>query len=68
MNRWDLMALFRRLTGGPVPGDQGNKYKSQGYLIPEMGPKIAEGKGMEEYEQTRSKLMSQNRAGCPFRI
>jgi hypothetical protein len=43
-------------------------FQPEGYLIPEMGPKIAEGKGLEEQDESVKRLMNQNRGGCPFRL
>jgi hypothetical protein len=62
-NRYGLQAWLKWLAGNPTPGAT---FKPQGYLIPEVGPKALEGKGMKEYEQTMEKLMAAGRGGCPF--
>jgi len=64
-NRWGFQAWAKWLVGKPIPG---NAYKPQGYLIPEVGPKSLEGKGMKEFELTKDKLMSDGRGGCPFSV
>ena len=51
------------LNGRPTPSDA---FKPQGYLIPEVGPKVLEGKGMAEFEEEKAKLMAAGRGGCPF--
>jgi hypothetical protein len=67
-NNWKsrntLQSWIKWLTGKPIP--DGKNYKSEGYLIPEIGPKSLNGKGMKEFEATKVKLNEQNRGGCPF--
>jgi len=36
--RWGLAALFTRMIGRKLPGDDGNKYNPEGYSISEIGP------------------------------
>jgi hypothetical protein len=62
-NLWGPFALFKRLTGKPIPG---SKYRPEGYLIPEIGPKVVQGKGQKEHDEVFNKLMSRDRASCPF--
>jgi hypothetical protein len=62
-NLWGPFTLFKRLTGKPIPGP---KYCPEGYLIPEIGPKIVQGKGLKEHDEMLKILMSQDRASCPF--
>ena len=59
-------AWIRWMTGRPCPG--GQKYKSQGYHMYEVGPTEMDGKGMNAYEETRQKLFTQGRGACPFRF
>jgi hypothetical protein len=62
-NLWGPYALFKRLTNRPIPDA---KYSPNGYTIPEIGPKIAQGKGQKEHDMVFTKLMGENRGGCPF--
>lgn len=57
-------AWIRWAAGRPYP--EGQKYKSQGYHIHEVGPSKMDGKGMDAYEATRQKLFAQSRGACPF--
>lgn len=57
-------AWIRWMAGRPYPG--GQKYKSQGYHMYEVGPTQMDGKGMDAYEETRQKLFAQGRGACPF--
>ncbi|KAH9843354.1 NAD(P)-binding protein [Teratosphaeria destructans] len=54
----------KRIVGGAVPGDEGDKYCPHGYKIAELGPQNLCGKGDVEMDQTRRRLAS----GCPFRL
>jgi hypothetical protein len=62
-NRYGFQAWFKWFAGKPIPGA---KYKSEGYLIPQVGPKAMEGRGIKEFELTRDQLMKAERSGCPF--
>ncbi|TID21333.1 hypothetical protein E6O75_ATG04728 [Venturia nashicola] len=62
-NRWGPQAWFKWIGGKPIPGAL---YKPQGYLIHEVGPKSQEGRGLEEFEEGKEKLMREARGGCPF--
>lgn len=62
-NRYGPQAWFKWIAGNPTPGAE---FKPHGYLIPEVGPKGLEGKGMKEYHETVDKLMAAGRGGCPF--
>ena len=55
-----------RLLGRKLPGDDGNKYAPEGYTFTEIGPEALKGKGIEEMEETRTRLTHQRRGGCPF--
>lgn len=63
LTRNSPMAWFRWAIGGPYP--DGKNYKPEGYKIFELGPQKLEGKGVEECEATRDRLMNEVR-GCPF--
>ena len=64
--RYGLKALFLRLVGGVLPGDNGTTYLPHGYIIPEIGPDALRGKGNHEMEQSRQRLSRNDRVGCPF--
>ena len=64
--RWGLKALLLRATGGAIPGNDGDKYLPQGYIIAEVGPDALRGKGESEMQVTREKLMRLKKIGCPF--
>ncbi|KAL1624019.1 hypothetical protein SLS56_008001 [Neofusicoccum ribis] len=65
-NRWALKSWLKWLIGKPYPGSAG--FKSEGYVIEEIGPKNLEGKGKEYSTQTKERLMAQGRGGCPFAV
>jgi hypothetical protein len=62
-NRYGFQAWFKWFAGKPFPGAE---YKPEGYLIPQVGPRSMEGRGMKEFEVTKDKLMKAERSGCPF--
>ncbi|KAL9020691.1 MAG: hypothetical protein Q9185_002139 [Variospora sp. 1 TL-2023] len=66
LRRWGPEAWASRLQGLPVPGDEGEKYHSRGYKIPEIGPRIAAGKGTEKARETVARLQETRTGGCPF--
>lgn len=47
-----------------MPGD--SKYYPEGFLSSEVGPIALMGKGHDEMEVTRERLVRANRGGCPF--
>ncbi|KAF2667636.1 hypothetical protein BT63DRAFT_426487 [Microthyrium microscopicum] len=63
--RNDLTAWVKWMMGNPIPDKQ---FASDGYLIPEVGPKHAFGKGLKEQEIEEEKLRKMKRGGCPFAI
>lgn len=63
-SRWGPAAIYSRLIGGRLPGDEGTKYHPDGYLIPEVGPDSQRGKGKEYMDMTKERV-SQAR-GCPM--
>ncbi|KAK6542646.1 hypothetical protein TWF694_006589 [Orbilia ellipsospora] len=64
-NRWGYMGLPTRILGGPVPGDDNDKYYSKGYKIHEVGPIGLEESGTKYMEENREKVR-QFTGGCPF--
>ena len=66
LGRWGPGAIVKRIFGGVLPGDEGDKYVPQGYRLAEIGPAYLKGKGFQEMEQTRIKLRANPRQGCPF--
>jgi len=64
--RWGPRAWMTRLLGRKLPGDDGNKYAPEGYIFTEIGPQALKGKGVEEMDETRTRLTNQRRGGCPF--
>lgn len=66
-SRWGPGALWTRLLGGVLPGDEGSKYAPEGYRLTELGPKSAAGKGIAEMDATRVKLQTMKRS-CPFGV
>ncbi|KAK2858369.1 hypothetical protein FQN49_004800 [Arthroderma sp. PD_2] len=65
-NRWGPEALYSRLLGRPVPGDEGDKYFPNGFNPPDVGPKRFLGKGKEYLEQTKKRLQVERTGQCPF--
>ncbi|KAH9883348.1 hypothetical protein F4778DRAFT_46998 [Xylariomycetidae sp. FL2044] len=63
-SRWGFEAFTTRLYGGVLPGDEGTKYRPEGYTISELGPAALAGKGVREMNITRTKLSK--RRGCPI--
>lgn len=47
-SRWGLDALFTRLAGGKLPGDDGAKWMPNGFIFEEIGPQKTMGKGVDE--------------------
>lgn len=64
--RWGPRALRKRLLGGLLPGDDGDKYRPGGYLISELGPENLEESGRASMAETVKTLEKQDRGGCPF--
>jgi hypothetical protein len=63
-NRNSLQVWIKWMSGGPIPN--GKDFSPEGYLISEIGPRSLVGKGKKEFEDTRAKLTSEQRGGCPF--
>ena len=64
--RWGPWAWLARLLGYKLPGDDGNKFEPEGYLIHEVGPANLKGRGIIEMKGTEARLSHQGIGGCPF--
>jgi hypothetical protein len=64
-NRWlSPLAWIKWARGLPIPHPD---FKSEGYLIPEIGPRVANGKGIKEQKEGEERLRAMRKgAGCPF--
>ncbi|KAL4936640.1 hypothetical protein BDV06DRAFT_233243 [Aspergillus oleicola] len=65
-NRWGPGAWYTWALGRPLPGDEGDKYHPDGYLISDVGPKYFEGKGRKVQVEGEEKLRGTRTGGCPF--
>lgn len=66
-NRYGAPSWPSRLFGSPLPGDQGGKYRPEGYLLEEIGPEQMEGKGKEWMEKDREWARGRlSESACPF--
>ena len=54
------------MMGLPIPGDDGNKYRPNGYKIPEVGPESMRGKGGEYRKASHERLIGERMKGCLF--
>lgn len=54
------------MLGGPLPGDEGEKFRPQGYHIHDVGPDSMQGKGLEAVNMTKERIMKRNSGRCPF--
>lgn len=63
-SRWGPSALYTRLIGGYLPGDQGSKFHPEGYTIPELGPESQRCKGQEYMCLERQRI--EKSRGCPM--
>lgn len=62
---WGPRAMFVRLLGGYVPGEE--RFKPQGYSPKTIGPDPQEGKGLNDMEETVNCLRASGAmAQCPF--
>ena len=64
--QWSVQACIYRVLGKPLPGDEGDRYCPQGYLIGEVGPNHQVGKGSDDMKRIAEDLKKGNRGGCPF--
>lgn len=58
--------MTRFLPNGVLPGDDGDRYASEGYHIEKIGPRAMLGKGMKAMEVNKIKLEAERTGGCPF--
>jgi hypothetical protein len=59
--RWKLTSWVLWLAGGVIPGDEGDRYRPQGYCIAKIGPDALEDKGHEEMAKTRETICMRRR-------
>ncbi|KAL8692432.1 MAG: hypothetical protein Q9218_002532 [Villophora microphyllina] len=64
--RWGPGALVSRLLRIPLPGDEGDKYRPQGYRLADVGPDRMLGKGADIVRETVGELRKTRTGGCPF--
>jgi hypothetical protein len=64
--RWGSRAWITRLLGRKLPGDDGNKYSPEGYLISEVGPRSLVGSGKPEMRTDFERIQGAKSGGCPF--
>ncbi|CRG91812.1 hypothetical protein PISL3812_08866 [Talaromyces islandicus] len=65
-NRWGPASWLKRLSGLPLPGDEGDKFHPGGYQTASIGPRYFEGKGISQMEETKAILRKGRTGGCPF--
>lgn len=66
LNRWGPDAWLQRIFGGPLPGDDDDRFIPQGYRFEEVGPKSVQNKGLDETTAWEQKLSAERPVGCPF--
>lgn len=64
--RWGAKAWVTWMMGRKLPGDDGNRYNPEGYLISEVGPVRLASSGAKEMEVDLIRLRQANPGGCPF--
>jgi len=64
--RWGLRAWASRLLRRKVPGDDGNKYLPEGYMVKELGPNSVVGKGQEFMDEDLIRIRELGGGSCPF--
>lgn len=63
--RWNLKSWVLWLTGGYIPSKYLPEYRPEGYRIADLGPVSLEGKGIDEMQGAKQKIMTRF-PGCPF--
>lgn len=63
-SRWGPAALYSRMIGGKLPGDEGCKYYPDGYVISEVGPDAQRGKGKDFMDLQKERIAKAR--GCPM--
>jgi hypothetical protein len=69
MNRLGPSAWRKWLKGVTLPGDHGEKYSPQGFLVDDLGPSGLRGFGKEKMEAEKNKLTHEKvleKGRCPF--
>ncbi|CAF9940553.1 MAG: hypothetical protein ALECFALPRED_008712 [Alectoria fallacina] len=66
LKRFEPRAWKNWIMGLPVPGDEGDKYRPNGYKIPEIGPDFMRGKGADFMRASKERLVGERMKGCPF--
>lgn len=65
-NRYGPMVWMTWILGLPVPGDEGDRYRPNGYKIPDIGPDFMRGKGVDFMTASKEKLVGERQRRCPF--
>ncbi|KAI9725360.1 MAG: hypothetical protein M1828_003210 [Chrysothrix sp. TS-e1954] len=66
MRRWGPRALILRLLQRKLPGDDGNSYAPNGFIVTEVGPKQKKNRGLKDMEQDELRIREQWKQACPF--
>lgn len=64
--RWGIRAWMTWSLGRKLPGDDGNRYNPEGYIIAQVGPKQLERSGRSNMEADLIRIRNANPGGCPF--
>ena len=65
-NRWSLQSWWSWIMRQPYPGADGDKYRPNGYKIPEIGPRSMQGRGGEYMKESKERIVTERMKGCPF--
>jgi len=63
-----MRAWVNSLLGRKNPGDDGDKYDPDGYIIKELGPSVDAGLGTKWMEEDIQRLHDMEAGGCSFSI
>lgn len=63
--RWNLKSWILWLAGGYVPSASHPEYRPEGYRIAELGPVSLEGRGINEMQGAKQRILTKFQ-GCPF--
>ena len=66
--RWGVKAWVTWLLGRKLPGDDGNKYNPEGYVIAEIGPAKLQESGSKEMRADLERMRATSLGGCPFNV
>ena len=64
--RWGSKAWVTWLLGRKLPGDDGNRYNPEGYLIKEVGPSRLKKAGSDEMQADLTRIRNDGLGCCPF--